>query len=494
MVLCLVPVHPGAWASTGVTYTYDALNRIETITKPGSEKVSYGYSGSSVSITDERGYLTTCTYAAFGNPDEKRLNRVSNQGKGTTDYTYTAVGKLLTVTLSGGITHSYGYDGRQFLTSETHPEMGGSPSIQYTVDAVGNVLTRKDARGTTSHTYDTINRVKTVSYSDSTPGVAFAYFANDCLKQMTSGPASYGYTYYGDRKLKSKTCTIDGHSYTTGFTYNGLRNISSITYPSGRTVTYNYQSDNRRITSVYDSVLAINLVTGISYHASGQLSGFTYANGIATTVSYDDHNRVKNLGAGSLLSLGYGYDPAGNITSITDAVNSANSISMSGYDSLNRLTDITGPWGNFHYAYDYSGNRTSLTTGSSTITYSINAATNRLTSCTGPATYNFYYDGSGNIEEQEMGGGDQFLYTYDLANRMTDARLGTSTGTFQAISSHTYDGGGNRVKKATGTETRIYHYGIANEVIAETRPDGTPLIDYIYLGNNVVARYTWPNQ
>jgi YD repeat-containing protein len=309
---------------------------------------------------------------------------------------------------------------------------------------------------------------------------------------MTSGSASYAYTYFGDGRLMGKTYSLDGHSYTMGFTYNGLRNISSITYPSGRTVTYDYSPDGKRISGIYDSVCAASLVAGITYHASGQVSGFTYGNGTATSVAYDEYGRVKGLSAGTLLNLAYSYDRAGNISSITDLVNSANSVSMSGYDCMNRLSDTTGPWGSFHYSYDYSGNRTALTCGASTISYAVDSSTNRLTSCTGAVKYNFYYDGSGNVEEQEMGNGDQYLYTYDLASRLTESRIGTSTGTFQAICVNAYDGSGNRVRKTAGTETRHYHYGISNEVLSETRPDGTAMTDYIYLGDWIVARYTWP--
>lgn len=57
------------------------------------------------------------------------------------------------------------YDGLGRLTSATTPEAG---AVNYTYNVYNLVSTRTDARGVvTTYTYDTLNRVKTISYNTS---------------------------------------------------------------------------------------------------------------------------------------------------------------------------------------------------------------------------------------------------------------------------------------------------------------------------------------
>lgn len=100
-------------------------------------------------------------------------------------------------------------------------------------------------------------------------------------------------------------------------------------------------------------------MTSVSYHNSGQISSITYANG--ATTSYGQNSRLwpssfsASRGA-TFISSTYGYDGAGNLTSINDSIDNGLDRTL-GYDSINRLTSASGPWGSGSFGYDGAGER-----------------------------------------------------------------------------------------------------------------------------------------
>lgn len=80
------------------------------------------------------------------------------------------------------------------------------------------------------------------------------------------------------------------------------------------------------------------------YDKAGNMVSMTLGNGIAQQWTYDTKNRIHTITVPAIVALNYAYDPVGNITSIIDQYNPAN-IKTYTYDSLDRLTNATGPWG-----------------------------------------------------------------------------------------------------------------------------------------------------
>jgi RHS repeat-associated protein len=62
-------------------------------------------------------------------------------------------------------------------------------------------------------------------------------------------------------------------------------------------------------------------------------------------------------------------------------------------------------------------------------------------------------------------------------------------GTTQ-VAEYTYNGAGQRVKKVTQTETRIFHYDLWGHLIAETNQAGQMLAEYVCLGDQLLAMIT----
>src|SRR6185436_3631905 len=225
-----------------------------------------------------------------------------------------------------------------------------------------------------------------------------------------------------------------------------------------------------------------------SFNPAQQVLGYTAGNGVQGTFGYtaalQQLQTLSYAKAGStLFSLTYGYTQPnggnnGQITSITDSVTSANSLTYT-YDALGRLTrgvtgNLTSPntW-DVSWVYDRYGNRTNqtqnggtLVLGSSSLTFNTN----------NQPTGGFAFDLSGNM----LNDGVTANYVFDAENRYV--KLGTTPV-------NTYDGSGLRVEKATSGSTTVYVFDGA-QVIAEyspSAPTNAPTKEYVYLGGQLLA-------
>jgi len=223
-----------------------------------------------------------------------------------------------------------------------------------------------------------------------------------------------------------------------------LENIlTSITYPSGRTVTFTLDQIGR-IAQVSTTLNGNpkTLATGVSYLPYGGITGLTYGNGLSLSQGYDNQYRISSIVVGSLINLTYGYDANGNITSIGDAVNPPGG----------------EPLGN-------PG------------TYTYQQGANRLLHIEGTPATDFGYDANGNtISENNR------TYTYNLSDRLIRVEENGTT-----LGEYVYNGVGQRIKKVTQAETRIFHYDLSGHLIAETTTSGQTLVEYFYLGENPLA-------
>ena len=196
------------------------------------------------------------------------------------------------------------------------------------------------------------------------------------------------------------------------------------------------------------------LLSSILYEPFGPVTGLTYGNGIAETRSFDLDYRLTNLnasGSAAVQKLGYGYDAANNVLSITDGVTSSNTQHF-GYDVLNRLTSATGVYGSLGYTYDANGNR----------------LTENPMSSAAPAL-----DGLGTVTTA----------IYNDAGRLATVNAGT-----QQLAQYTYDAFGHRsVKLGTLTPLTIYQYGQGGELLEENSTTAGTQTDYIYLQGRPVA-------
>ncbi len=214
------------------------------------------------------------------------------------------------------------------------------------------------------------------------------------------------------------------------------------------------------------------LADNISYLPFGPLKALTFGNGIPLTRDFDADYRLTDQSAGQVQDVGFARDPVGNITGITDGVDSTRSQSF-GYDVLDRLISATGIYGTRSYAYDAVGNRTNTETD----TYTIDSASNRLDAIAGTNPKGFSHDAAGNTVVSGA-----LSFAYNQANRLAEA-----SDTSGPLATNTYNGRGERVKKQAGGETTVYHYDQSGLLIAETDAAGDPGKEYVYLEGLPIA-------
>jgi RHS repeat-associated protein len=426
-------------------FTYDAYNNLKKTINPDTTYTEYTYDGrkNRTASKDPRNNTTTYTYDPLS-----RLKVMTQPLSTITSYGYDTQDNQATITDPKGNTTNYFNDDFGRKNQSGSPDTG---TTDYLYDEAGNLLQRFDAKETfVNYTYDALNRLTAIQFpADSNQNVTFNYDSTSVtygigrLTGRTDPSGSYTFYYDAHGNLSKEEKTVNSILYTTQCTYNNNNILTSITYPSGRVITYTPDQIGR--ISQISTTIGGNpktLATGITYLPYGGITGLTYGNGLTLNQGYDNQYRISSIAAGSILNLTYGYDANGNITSILDGVNP-------------------------------SGGEILETPGA----YSYQTGTNKLTHIEGTPSIDFGYDANANIIS-ETG----WTYVYDLSNQLVSV---SNNG--NQVGAYTYNGAGQRIKKVTQTETRIFHYDRKGRLICETSETGQTLAEYIYLGNRLLA-------
>jgi YD repeat-containing protein len=468
--------NPGA--AIGTTYQYDIMDRVIRATNPDQTFSSIAYGASTKTVTDERSKATTYTYRAYGDPDRTSLMAVAAP-ESTTSITILRNSKdLVTSVTQAGVTRSYEYNTNYYLTGITNPETG---KTVYGRDAAGNLTSRVvGTSAATTFTYDGQNRLNAVTYPGTTPSLTYTYNKQNKMLSATSSTGGRTLAYDDNGNLTSETLSVDGYALTATYAYNSNDQLASITYPfSTRIVNYAPDALGRptQVSGYVDSVL---------YWPSGQLKQIKYSNGVTT--DYDQNSRlwpskfVTTPASGSVFrNWTYAYDGAGNLLSITDAIDSSRSRTMT-YDGVNRLTSGANQTESATYAYDGADNLTKMVSGN--ITVDLSYTSNKLTKVVMflPATYS--YDVYGNITSM---GSTQHQFD-DVPNlRCFDCASATNKTEYK------YDALGHRdsVLKG-GVQTYEMTAFNGNQLIEFVPAQANKLVEYIYLGGKRVAQRVSP--
>jgi RHS repeat-associated protein len=285
-------------ANATTDYGYDALNRLTSINySDATPDVSYGYdpNGNRTSMTDGAGSASymydalnrlteltrgsdsfACTYNGAGNVTERTY-----PGGRTAGYTYDDDGRLASVS-SNGATTTYFYDAAANLTRTALPASNGHEETRtydrggrttevrnskagvtlsftgYAYDAAGRPTSTTTTAGTTTYTYDQLDRVTAASGGGLTLSYAYDALGNRTSETGPSGTTTYTYNA-GDQLTSSSgpggnvTYGYDanGNQTTAGtrtFTYD-LAGRTSSTTNGGQTTSYSYDGDGTRLTT-----------------------------------------------------------------------------------------------------------------------------------------------------------------------------------------------------------------------------------------------------
>ena len=532
----------GFWS----TSSFDPLGRVTQVTMPRGDNnntlttsVSLSYDGVYTTITDQAGKTRRQKIDALRRM--VRLDEPTSSGLGsttspnqTTSYDYDALNNLVHITQ--GAQHRYfKYDSLSRLIRERQVEQSTNSSYNLSDSLTGNsswsrkfehnssglVTDSYDARGVhATFSYDALNRITQISYSDSTPTAHYYYDsqtlpsgAPNYTHSNTTGrllAATYGSGATGSyfaydargRALTQKQVTgSTTYSLSYGYNYGGL--LTGETYPSGRSLAYSYD-EGGRLSSLGDGISTF--ANAFTYAPHGDITSETWGNTAVHTMAFNRRlqiNQVK-LMVGSAIQQQYDYS-YGQFNTGTGAVDTSKNNGQIGkinstigttaqwnqgfsYDALGRLSNVAEYQGNSMstqtyaqgYAYDRYGNRTqsaNSTLGLSAVSTSdYDTANNNNRFVSTAATY----DAAGNITSDPKF--RSLTYIYDANGRQKSASNGSWTET------QVYDGAGQRVQTTVGSSTRTMVYDAFGRNVAEY--SGTVLErEHIYRGGGLLAIY-----
>ncbi len=480
------------------TNQYDELSRVIKDIGAASQTalVTYDAEGNPLTLTDAKLNPTEQTFDALN-----RLKLVKDSKLGQTQYTYNSKDQITSVRDARGNTTNYEYDGLGQLLKTTSPDTG---ITQFVYDEASNLTQKTDNKGNVvTYTYDALNRMLTQTYAtESELNVSYEYDATvngnygvGLLTKITDSSGSAAYQYNQQGQVTSETRNILGTSYVTAYQYDANSALQQMTYPGGRTLSYQYDNQQRLTAITTKETTASqsqSLINNLSYKAFGPVATLSYGNSLVNTYSYDLDYQLIDINS-TVQQLAYNYDANGNIETINNTL-ASNQSQQFNYDELNRLTQASSDYGTLNYDYDAVHNRTEKrvqqvgqSQADATVdSYTYAANSNQLQqvskSETGNSTQrNFSYDANGQIIT-DTDDSRALTLNYNAQNR-----LDALTNNALPVAQYTYNTLGQRVQKSVNGQVTHFHYDLNGQLIAETLGDGTLLREYFFAGNQQIA-------
>ena len=446
-----------------LSYEYDARGRLDRVIYPDTfdENMVYANTGEMTSYTDTADRITTYGYDSL-----HRRTAAVYPDTGSASYQYDGHDHLNGVTDPVSLATTYVYDDLGRLSRVVSPASG---QTEYTYDPAGNVLTETDgANRVGTYTYDALNRAIGISYTDTSQNITYTYdqgtYGIGRLTGISDASGAVTYTYDGWGRMIQEDRTVLGIAYTTQYTYNDNHDLTVITYPGGRTVSFQYDDAGRAVSvETANGGSPLTLASSGTYLPFGPLSGLTFGNGVTMTRAFDQRYRLTSRDF-----VGSNYLTVALSERLPQAFL---------YDDMNRVTSANVTPGQSAYTYDTAGNRLTRTLGTESDTYTYDSVTGRLQSVSGTNATTLTYDASGRTTS--LG---SLTLTYNDRGRL--AQFSNTGGT---LGQYTYNALEQRVIKTAGSVTTVFHYDRQGRLIAESATDGTILREYIYFNDEPLA-------
>ena len=448
-------------------YTYDTDDRLASITDGSGVTYSYTYDSNSrvKTVSSGAGLLTAYTYT----PDGRIATRTDRAGNQLAN-TYDAAGHLATFTTRTGNKYTLTYDKRGNLLSRTDP-LGGVQSR--VLDKVGNV-TQITAPGgiSTSIARDFQGRPTSITSANGNPWTV-AYDAAGRRSKLTDplGNAS-SYTYTGTQ-LTQMTLPLG----TLAISRDGDDRVTKRQYSDGTAINSSY--DSRGLLTSADNVSLKRDAKGqitnsngiaITLDGLGRAATLTYATGKVVTYTYNLGGKLASIADWVGGKTSFTYDPAGRIASIAYPSGLTTAFT---YNADGQSTKIVyGSLGSITLTRDGIGDITSadrvlaqapVVTNTKSQQFSYDVA-GQLTAATS--------DKMGRVASQSGR-----TYNWNLASQLTSFNDAANAQSF------TYDGLGSVNTMTTGSTTRtfVFNYLFPYPALSIVRQGGNDLRYYVYL-------------
>ena len=486
------------------SYTYDALGDQTSVTDPqlpgqsaaGTWTYTYDADGEQLSAKDSLGNQTQETYDYFGN-----VATSSDALQNTMRYAYDYLGdQAMSDTPDGSVTTSVHNDLGE-LTSVTD---GAGDISTYSYDDQGNLAQATAPDGSSQqYGYDEAgNEASVTDYAAAPAGQAsqelrsesFGYDANGdqiSVKDWNGNTTTSAYNAAGE--LTSQVQPVSASkSITTSYGYDAAGNRTSVTDGNGNTTWTTYNSWN-----LPESVIEPTTATAPStsdttwstaYNANGEPTAVTQPGGVTLT---------------------YGYDPLGDITSESGSGATANTTDRSfSYDTDQRMTSATSGTGTDNFTYNPNSDLATASglSGASSYTYNNDGLLASETDAAGMTSYSYDSADRLSTEGDPLTGSTMTVaynadsnprsvsyatngtagpvqsFGYDSLQRETSDTLTSASGSVLASQTYGYDTNGNLTSRTAGGDlpnaSYSYAYDEANRLVSAT--SGGATTDYAY--------------
>ncbi len=399
---------------------FDIFGRARTIVAPDATTTSLTFFGQSrtdrtVNVAMPGGEAPATTIEIndrFGRLIKVHEGSAPSGAFVETRYAYDAAGRLTEAKTFGDATQTrtFAYDGRGFLTEESHPELGasGNGTVHYEYDPRGHVMRKYIGSGSDGFDlefeYDFAERptkakqtvggasIKEWDYNDCTVGGAPAdcdgrlqratRFNTDPVLGNVAVEDAFTYHAATGRLTRKKTtvattATFQGMEANLDQTWNAFGLMATQSYPACTSPAQcAAQSTPRTLTYSYTNALLTGIsgwISAIGYEANGMIRSVQHSNTLSEVWAPDLHGMarpcrisaywgfvaqlqsggdecgVTEPGAPVWTTGRYQYDAAGNIKQMGTTTYR--------YDAVSRLSEVTPSGGNREtYGYDTFGN------------------------------------------------------------------------------------------------------------------------------------------
>ena len=327
-------------ANVTLSYTYDALNHVKTVTNQRYNLVaeySYDAAGNRIQMKTP-GSTVNYTYDA-----KNRLATMNDSFFGSFRFGYDTMDRRTSLQYPNGVVTSYAYDKAYRLTSLVSKDTLGAvlDAWSYQYDAVGNRTVKTDADGHSErYEFDNTHRLTSATYGDG----SFEKFTYDGVGNRLTRTTEGGSTLYA-YDIANQLLSAGADT----FTYDGNGNVLTRNSPRGAT-TFSYDYKDRLINVNGPDGRETNL-----YSANGlrvDMSGASIENG-QVRVFYDlNQNPIVDWGTDNRIWTYRLYAP-GVDTPLAEYRRANNRTSFLHVDGLGSVTAVTNTSGQVLYRSTY---------------------------------------------------------------------------------------------------------------------------------------------
>jgi RHS repeat-associated protein len=391
--------------------------------------------------------LKNGTVYVFGENQPLQAIRDRHGNQITFTRTNGQAGNVTQITGPSGRWIRFNYDGANRITQATD---NSGRSVAYTYDAKGRMTTATDVNGgVTTYTWDacptssadTCTRILSIKDPRNITFVTNEYDANGRVSRQTVADGSVStiaYTVNSGKVTQADVTDGRGNVRRVVFNVDGFptSDTHALGEPEETRTTYRRQAGTNLVTTVTD---ALDRITDYGYDAAGNVTSVTRLAGTAeaatTSLTYTALNDPATITDPLNHTTSFGYDAKGNLTSVTDPLAHRTTYTYNPAGQPLTVTDPLDHTTTFGYELRDS---TSVTDARGNTTTRFVDAAGRAVSTADPLgnVSRIDFDALNQPTKVTDAGGGETTFTYDgNGNQLTlkDPRGKTTTWTYDSM-------------------------------------------------------------